>query len=317
MKVFVTGAAGFIGSSLCESLLGDGVEVLGLDNFDDFYSPALKRANLRPSLQSRRFRLVEGDFRDPELLDRILAEARPEAVVHLGARAGVRPSLEQAPLYVDVNVTGTARLLDSSRRHGVQRFLFASSSSVYGKRPVEPFAEEDDADHPVSPYAATKRAGELLCSTHHQLWGLPITCLRFFTVYGPRQRPEMAIHAFARRIAAGEPIAVFGDGSALRDFTYIADIIAGVRAALDRCAGFRILNLGCGRTVRVMDAIRLLEAELGREARIEFQPVEPGDVPVTLANVSAARRELGYEPKVVIEEGIRRFVEWFREQPAG
>jgi len=312
VKVLVTGAAGFIGSWVVERLLDDGHEVLGLDNFDDFYDPAIKRRNIASASAAPGFTLIEGDFRDRELVERLFADRRPNAVIHLGARAGVRPSLENAPLYVDVNLVGTTLLLDASRRHRVQRFVFASSSSVYGERPLEPFRESDDVDRPVSPYAATKRAGELICHTYSHLFGLPITCLRFFTVYGPRQRPEMAIHCFTRLIAGGQPIDVYGDGSALRDFTFIDDIVDGIVAALERCNGFRIYNLGRGDTVRLSDVIAWIEGALGLEARINWLPVEPGDVPTTFADVTLARNELGFDPQVSIRDGIERFVGWFR-----
>jgi UDP-glucuronate 4-epimerase len=314
LKVLITGVAGFIGSFVAERLLADGWEVLGLDSFDDYYAPSIKRANLRGVSSSPRFRLTEGDFRDEALLESLFGEHGPQAVVHLGARAGVRPSLLKAALYADVNVTGTTRLLEACRRHGVEKFLFASSSSVYGKRPLEPFGEEDSADHPLSPYAATKRAGELICHTYHHLFGLDVTCLRFFTVYGPRQRPEMAIHSFTRSIAAGKPIAVFGDGSARRDFTYISDTVDGVARALERCRGYRIFNLGNSNTVELREVIGLIERELGRKAKIENLPEEPGDVPVTFADIRRAREELGYQPRVSIAEGIRSFVRWFERE---
>src|SRR5690606_13083899 len=240
--VLITGAAGFIGSSLAERLTGEGRRAVGLDNFDDFYDPAIKTRNLRNLLANPRFDLVRGDIRDRELLEGLFARHRFGVVVHLAARAGVRPSIAQAPLYADVNVTGTTNLLDLAVRHRVERFIFASSSSVYGARAAEPFREEDAVDAPVSPYAATKRAGELICQTFHGIHGLSIHCLRFFTVYGPRQRPEMAIHAFTRAIDRGDEITVYGDGSALRDFTYIDDIVAGLAASIDTCKAFRIYN---------------------------------------------------------------------------
>ncbi len=314
MKVLVTGAAGFIGSWVVERILADGHDVVGLDNFDDFYDPTIKRRNIETASAHPGFTLIAGDFRDRELVDAIFTEHAPKAVVHLGARAGVRPSLENAPLYVDVNLDGTTVLLDVSRHHGVERFVFASSSSVYGARPLEPFSENDDADSPVSPYAATKRAGELICHTYNHLFGLPITCLRFFTVYGPRQRPEMAIHYFTRAIANGDPINVFGDGSAMRDFTFVDDIVDGVVSAFERCAGFHTYNLGRGDTVRLSDVIEMIESAVGMPAKINYLPTEPGDVPTTFADVSKARAGLGFDPTVSIQEGVTRFVEWFRAQ---
>ena len=263
MKVFVTGAAGFIGSTLVERLLSDGHEVIGLDNFDDFYDPAIKRRNIITASQSSAYTLIEGDFRDKELIDSLFRERRPEGVIHLGARAGVRPSLTKAPLYVDVNLVGTTNLLDASRDHGIGRFVFASSSSVYGARPLEPFKETDEVEKPVSPYAATKRSGELICHTYHHLFDLPISCLRFFTVYGPRQRPEMAIHLFTSKIANGEAIDVFGDGSAQRDFTFIDDIVDGIVASFERASGFKIYNLGRGDTNVLSDVIDKIQESLG------------------------------------------------------
>jgi UDP-glucuronate 4-epimerase len=314
VTVLVTGAAGFIGSFVCERLLAAGGDVVGLDSLDDYYDPSIKRRNLAAASAHPRFRLVEGDFRDRELLERLFAEVRPRAVIHLGARAGVRRSITQPALYADVNLVGTSLVLDASRRHGVESFIFASSSSVYGERPAKPFREDDEVDRPVSPYAATKRGGELLAYTCHHLYGLPVTCLRFFTVYGPRQRPEMAVHAFTRAIAQGEPIEIFGDGSARRDFTYIDDIVDGVMAALERCAGFRVYNLGRGDAVEIGEVIALIERALAAKARIRYRPAEPGDVPVTLADVTRARVELGYRPRVSIAEGVERFIAWFRAQ---
>lgn len=312
MKVLITGVAGFIGSSLCDDLLADGVEVVGLDNFDPYYDPAIKRSNIRAAEASSGFRLVEGDIRDRATVDRLVAETRPDAIVHLAARAGVRPSIENAPLYVDVNLDGTIHLLEACRSHGIPRFIFASSSSVYGARPAEPFSEDDPVDHPVSPYAATKKAGELLCHTYHHLHGLNVTSLRFFTVYGPRQRPEMAIHLFTRRIDREEEITVFGDGTARRDFTYISDIVQGLRAAISHSSGYRIYNLGGGNTVQVREVIASLEERMGRTARVRHLPAAPGDVPNTLADVSRARRELGYRPEFDFAEGLERFVDWYR-----
>ena len=316
LKVLLTGAAGFIGSFVAERLLKEGHEVVGLDNFDPFYDPAIKRHNIRKASESKQFELVEGDFRDVDSVNRLFEESSFDGVIHLGARAGVRPSLEKAPLYVDVNLVGTTNLLDAARHNGVERFVFASSSSVYGARPAEPFREDDDVDHPVSPYAATKRAGELVCWTYNHLFQLPITCLRFFTVYGPRQRPEMAIHYFTRAIDAGEPINVFGDGSAQRDFTYVDDIVDGIMASFDKCEKYHIYNLGGGQTVVLRDLISLIEKTVGKEAKINFLPAEPGDVPTTFADTSRSRAELGYAPKVTVEQGVPLFFEWYREHKA-
>ncbi len=314
MAILVTGGAGFIGSHVCEALLARGEAVVSLDNFDDFYAPAVKRRNLAAAVGHPGFTLVEGDLRDAGALEGLFRRHRVSAVIHLAARAGVRPSIRQPALYADVNVTGTACLLEAARRAGVPKFLFGSSSSVYGVRTGLPFKETDDVDAPASPYAATKRAGELLCRAAHALSRMAITCLRFFTVYGPRQRPEMAIHKFTRLIEGGEPIPLFGDGSTARDYTYIDDIVAGVLGALDACSGFAIYNLGSADPIRLADLVRLLEIALGRKARSAPAPPEPGDVPFTCADVSAAKAAFGYEPKVKIAEGLQRFVAWYRAQ---
>jgi UDP-glucuronate 4-epimerase len=310
--VIVTGAAGFIGSHLCEALLGARWQVVGVDSFDDFYDPQIKRRNLTDCLADDGFTLVEGDIRDPTTVDRALADGG-DVVVHLAARAGVRPSIEQPLLYEQVNVGGTGVLLEAARRHGVERFVLASSSSVYGNNEKIPFSETDSVDFPISPYAATKKAAELLSHTYHHLYGMHVTVLRFFTVYGPRQRPDLAIHKFSRLIDAGRPIPVFGDGSMRRDHTYIDDIIAGVLAAIDRCDGYRIYNLGNANPVSLDELIAAIESALGRKAVIDRQPLQPGDVHQTYADVDRARADLGYEPKTDLQTGLRRFVHWFRK----
>jgi UDP-glucuronate 4-epimerase len=253
-----------------------------------------------------------GDIRDGEALDPLLRGGAVELIVHLAARAGVRPSIQQPLLYQDVNVGGTAVLLEAARRHGVRKFIFASSSSVYGNNRKVPFAESDNVDHPISPYAATKKAGELLCHTYHDLFGIDITCLRLFTVYGARQRPDLAIHKFARLIEAGEPIPVFGDGSMERDHTYIDDIIDGILRAIERCGGYRIYNLGESRPVTLTHLIVALEAALGKQAVINRLPPQPGDVERTYADISLAGQELGYRPATRLEDGLARFVAWLR-----
>jgi UDP-glucuronate 4-epimerase len=314
--VIVTGAAGFIGSHLCEALLGARWQVVGVDSFDDFYDPQIKRRNLTDCLADDAFTLVEGDIRDPTTVDRALADGG-DVVVHLAARAGVRPSIEQPLLYEQVNVGGTGVLLEAARRHGVERFVLASSSSVYGNNEKIPFSETDSVDFPISPYAATKKAAELLSHTYHHLYGMHVTVLRFFTVYGPRQRPDLAIHKFSRLIDAGRPIPVFGDGSMRRDHTYIDDIIAGVLAAIDRCDGYRIYNLGNANPVSLDELIAAIESALGRKAVIDRQPLQPGDVHQTYADVDRARADLGYEPKTDLQTGLRRFVHWFRKSNQG
>jgi UDP-glucuronate 4-epimerase len=311
--ILVTGGAGFIGSCLVDRLLGAGEEVAVLDNFDPFYDPAVKRRNLAGAARSPRFRLVEGDIRDGGLLERTFESLRPRRVVHLAARAGVRPSLEDPAGYADVNVTGTARVLEAARRLGVERLIFGSSSSVYGESGEIPFREEARVDRPVSPYAATKKAGEELAYTCHHLYGLRVICLRFFTVYGPRQRPEMAIHKFTRLIDAGQEVPVFGAGDARRDYTYIDDVLDGLLAALERpLPGYAIYNLGESATTRLDELVAMIEEALGKPARIRRLPAQPGDVPVTCADLTLARRDLGYAPRVAVRDGVRRFVEWYR-----
>lgn len=310
--ILVTGGAGFIGSHLTRRLLARGERVTVLDNFNDFYDPARKRANFAALEGDPPPELVEGDIRDAELVDRIFREGKFDAVVHLAARAGVRPSLEQPILYEDVNCIGTLRLLEAARHHGPETFIFGSSSSVYGTNEKVPFAESDEINQPISPYATTKRSGELLAYNYHHLYGLRISCLRFFTVYGPAQRPEMAIHKFTRLLAEGEPVTLYGDGTTRRDYTYIDDIIDGTVAALDLAPGFEILNLGGSETTALADLVRWLADELAVEPRIEYLPDQPGDVPITYADVSKAHRVLGYAPKVPIRTGLRRFVEWYQ-----
>ncbi len=316
-RALVTGGAGFIGSHLVERLLAEGgFEVTVLDNFDDFYDPRAKRRNIEACARHPACRLVEGDIRDEPLVDRLFREGRFDTVVHIAARAGVRPSVERPLLYEDVNVRGTLVLLEAMRRHGPKEMVFASSSSVYGETAEIPFRETQRVDRPISPYAATKRACELHLATYERLFGISSAVLRFFTVYGPRQRPDLAIARFTRAIARGEPVVVYGDGSARRDFTYVDDTIQGVRAAMDRCRGYEIYNLGESATTSVLELIELLERALGKRARIERAPPQPGDLPVTCADITKARERLGYRPATPIAEGVRRYVEWFRREEA-
>jgi UDP-glucuronate 4-epimerase len=289
--------------------------VVVLDDFDDFYDPSIKRRNVAV-LGAPRLRVVEGDIRDAALVDRVFAEGRFHSVIHLAARAGVRPSIEQAALYTSVNLDGTTCLLEAARRHGVDRFVFGSSSSVYGNNPKVPFAEDDPVDHPVSPYAATKKAGELLCHTHHHLYGMHVACLRFFTVYGPRQRPEMAIHKFTRLLWQGKEVEQFGDGTTARDYTYVSDIVDGILRAWERCRGYRIYNLGGSRTVTLADLLRKIGERLQVPVRVRALPPQPGDVERTWADVSRARDELGWEPRVDLDSGLDLFVDWFRREGA-
>lgn len=309
----MTGAAGFIGSTLVERLLGEGRCVVGLDSFDPFYSERQKEANLEKALASDAFTLVRADIRDAEAMRRQFIEQRPDAVVHLAALAGVRPSLERPAVYADVNVHGSSVVFEAAARHGGPRVVFASSSSVYGERDDGPFRETDPVERPVSPYAATKRAGELVAHTFHHAFGLSVTCARIFTVYGPRQRPDLAICKFARRMLDGKSIPVFGDGSALRDFTYVDDLVDGLVRAVDTDLGFAILNFAGGRTVSVAEMIESLERELGVPAEIETLPEQTGDVKRTWGDISAAREQLGYDPQVSFEEGLARFAAWLRE----
>jgi UDP-glucuronate 4-epimerase len=314
MRALVTGAAGFIGSHVTESLVADGWDVVGIDNFDDFYDPALKRENLRGLKKAKNFKLVEGDIRDPAALEAAAGNGKLDVILHLAARAGVRPSIELPRVYADVNLTGTIEVLELMRRKEVPKLVFASSSSVYGEREGAPFREDDVVDFPISPYAATKKGGELLAYTYHHLHGFAVASLRFFTVYGPRQRPEMAIHKFARAIADGEPITVFGDGTSRRDYTYVDDIVSGVIAAAERAQGYRIYNLGNHRTVELRELIRLLEEDLGKKAEVRHLPAQPGDVPLTCADIQRAQEEIGYNPTVPIERGLELFVEWFEKK---
>lgn len=312
MHILLTGGAGFIGSHLTRTLLAQGHSVDCLDNFNTYYDPAMKRANIAPFAGNPGWRLIEGDILDWPLLQRLFSERRYDRLVHLAARAGVRPSIQEPVLYEQVNVQGTLHLFELCRQHNIDKIVFASSSSVYGINSKVPFSERDPVEHPISPYAATKRAGELMAWTYHHLYGLSISCMRFFTVYGPGQRPDMAIHKFARLIDGGKPLQVFGDGRSRRDYTYIDDIIQGLYAALLRCDGYRIYNLGESSTIELLDLIGLLEGALGRKANLEFFPDQPGDVPITYADISLAQRELDYCPATDIATGIGRFSEWFR-----
>ncbi len=326
-SVLVTGGAGFIGSHLCEELLRNKIPVVILDNHNDFYTPSLKDANLQAVRATAEYsetslKALKGDIRCAADLDRAfsaLERPREAAVVHLAAMAGVRPSLENPSLYTDVNVAGTLQVLEACRRYEISRLAFASSSSVYGNNEKVPFAEEDRVDDPVSPYAATKKAGELLCSTYSGLYGISVAILRFFTVYGPRQRPDLAIHKFCRLLAAEKTIPFFGDGSTRRDYTYVSDTIQGVTGALswlnsDAVARCEIFNLGESQTVSLNSLVELLSTEMGITPRLQRLPMQPGDVVCTFAAIEKARRILGYAPEVSINEGIPRFVAWFRRQ---
>ncbi|MFQ5415893.1 MAG: NAD-dependent epimerase/dehydratase family protein [Myxococcota bacterium] len=314
--VLVTGAAGFIGSTLVDRLLAEGRTVVGFDSFDAFYPEDQKRRNLSGALGSSRFALVEGDIRDQGAVEGVLADRGVEAIVHLAALAGVRPSLQRPADYADVNVRGTGVVLAEAAANGVPHVVFASSSSVYGEREDGPFLETDPVERPISPYAATKRGGELLAHTFHHASGLSVTCARIFTAYGPRQRPDLAIRKFAERMRRGERVPVFGDGQSLRDFTYVDDLVDGLVRAADRPLGFSILNLGAGRQVSILEFVKLLEHELDVVAEIEWLPAQVGDVRRTWADIEAAREALGYAPRTSIEEGIERFVGWLGDLPS-
>jgi UDP-glucuronate 4-epimerase len=314
-SILITGGAGFIGSHLVDHLLTEGDwQVSVVDDFNDFYDPAIKRENAGRHSKDPNYRLFEADIRDKAALEKVFRKQDIQCVVHLAARAGVRPSLQQPLLYAETNINGTMNLLELTQEHGIKHFVFGSSSSVYGINAKVPFSEDDPIRQPISPYAATKAAGELICHTYSHLYEIRCVCLRFFTVYGPRQRPDLAIHKFARLISEGKPIPVFGDGTTRRDYTYVDDIIAGVRAAIDyKGSDYEVVNLGESRTVELNELIALLEKELGRKAEINRQPLQPGDVPQTYADITKARRLLGYIPQTQIEDGIHRFVEWFRK----
>ena len=311
--ILVTGAAGFIGSHLCQKLLADGEGVIGLDNFDPFYDPAVKRANIAQCIKADNFELASGDIRDAEFVEHILKNHNIDIIVHLAAKAGVRGSIEDPLGYADVNVNGTVVMLEAARKYGIDKFVFASSSSVYGNNAKVPFCEIDNVDFPISPYAATKKAGELICHTYSHLYNMNITCLRFFTVYGPRQRPDLAIHKFARLMEAGRAIPVFGNGSMRRDHTYIDDIIDGVVAATASCKGFEIYNLGNSTPVRLDELVSEIEKSLGKKAIINRLPEQPGDVKQTYADVTKACQQLGYNPKTEIADGLAKFTEWLRK----
>ena len=315
-NILVTGGAGFIASHLVDHLLRiGGARVTVVDNFNDFYDPVIKRANIAAHLERDDFELVEADIADRRVMYRLFARARFDCVVHMAARAGVRPSLQDPLAYEEANVRGTFTLLEAAHRNGVSRFIFGSSSSVYGANSKVPFSEDDPVATPISPYAATKIAGEAACHVYSHLYDLRVVCLRLFTVYGARQRPDLAIHKFARLISQGRPVPIYGDGASRRDYTYIDDIISGIVAAMnyDR-SQFEVFNLGESQTVELRRLVELLEQALGKRALIDRQPPQPGDVPVTCADISKARRLIGYNPQTTIEAGLERFVDWFKGQ---
>lgn len=323
--ILVTGGAGFIGSHLTKALLKSQQKVIVLDNFNDFYDPEIKRGNIKAittkmaelGIPEDHFQIVEGDIRNTEQMDKLFASFSIQLVVHLAAMAGVRPSISVPLLYNDVNINGTLNLLELCRKYGVKKFVFASSSSVYGNNKKVPFSETDFVDHPVSPYAATKRAGELLCHTYHHLYGMDIACLRFFTVYGPGQRPDLAIHKFTKLIINDEEVPFYGDGTTERDYTYIEDIIDGVVKAIQWVqAGqglYEIFNLGESRTVNLKEMVTTLEKEIGKKAKLKVLPMQPGDVQRTYADITKAQKILGYQPTTAFEDGIKQFIQWYKE----
>ena len=314
-NVLITGGAGFIGSNLVDKLFAEGGwKIAVVDDLNDFYSPETKRRNIAAHLGNENFKLYEADIRDAAALEQIFSETQFDVIVHLAARAGVRPSLAEPKLYAETNINGTLNLLELAREHEVKQFVFGSSSSVYGVNEKVPFAEDDPIFNPISPYAATKGAGELICHTYSHLYDMRCVCLRFFTVYGARQRPDLAIHKFTRMIDEGRAIPVFGDGSTRRDYTYVDDILQGVRAAMEYSgSNYEIFNLGESQTVELRELIALIERSLDKSAVIDRQPMQPGDVPVTYADISRAREKLGYNPTTKIADGIPKFVEWYRE----
>ncbi|HEY3841464.1 MAG TPA: NAD-dependent epimerase/dehydratase family protein [Bryobacteraceae bacterium] len=316
-KAFVTGGAGFVGSHLVERLLAENWRVTVLDNFDPFYDPAIKRRNLAAFSDSPAFRLIEGDIRDRASLDR--ARGDYDVVVHLAAKAGVRPSIDDPLTYQEVNVCGTQNLLEMARAIGVKQFVFGSSSSVYGVNPDVPWREDDSVLLPISPYASTKVSGELLGHVYSHLYGIGFVALRFFTVYGPRQRPDLAIHRFARQILSGEPVTIYGDGRTRRDYTFVDDIVSGIRAAMDFSGSpYEVINLGCGNPVSLMDMVEAVEGAVGKRAIRHYREEQPGDVPQTYASIAKARKLLGYEPRIGLTEGVRSFVSWLQSAaPAG
>ena len=318
MTILVTGAAGFIGSHLCETLLKDGHRVVGLDNFDPFYDPAVKWSNTRWALDQPGYKLEQGDIRDRQLLRQIFTQQPVDVVIHLAAKAGVRPSILHPGEYFDVNVNGTLQILESMAEARVKRLLFASSSSVYGNQAKTPFSETDDVSHPISPYAASKRSGELLAHTYHHLYGMDVACLRLFTVYGPRQRPDLAIHKFAQLALENRPIPLYGDGRTRRDYTFVADIVQGMRQLLELPSwGYEIFNLGGGKPVTLMDMVRALETALKRSLEVQFMPKQAGDVEQTFADVRKAFQYFGYQPRVDLQEGVKQFTAWLQHTVAG
>ncbi|MEP6950548.1 MAG: GDP-mannose 4,6-dehydratase [Ginsengibacter sp.] len=317
MRILITGVAGFIGSHLGEKLLSLRHTVVGIDNFDPFYPRELKVENLKQLNNSEGFSFYEEDIRNRLSINEIFESNKIDVVIHLAAKAGVRPSIENAGEYYEVNVNGTLNLLECMRQNGILKLIFASSSSVYGNNTKVPFSEMDPVDNPISPYASTKKSGELLCHVYSHLYGFDITCLRFFTVFGPRQRPDLAIHKFTRLIDLDRPLPFFGDGSTARDYTYIDDIVGGIICSLDKLEGFHIYNLGESRVITLNELIKTIENVINKRAILDRQPLQPGDVKLTFADITKAKEEIGYDPKYNLEIGIEKFVNWYKENKAG
>jgi UDP-glucuronate 4-epimerase len=314
MNILLTGGSGFIGSTLADFLLTAGHSIINLDDFNDFYDPKIKRSYIQKALRHKNYTLIEGNILDETLVKNAIKTHNIDTIIHLAARAGVRPSIEQPMLYQKTNIEGTLVLLEAARHANIKKFLFASSSSVYGNNEKTPFSETDNVDNPISPYAATKKAGELLCSNYHHLYNIPIACLRFFTVYGPRQRPEMAIHKFTRMIDEGIPIPVFNNGKCLRDYTYVEDIVRGIDNILNSDSlTFDIVNLGESDTISTLDLIRLIEESLGKKAILNCLPAQAGDVEKTFADISHAKKTYNYNPTTKIQNGVPLFIDWYRK----
>lgn len=312
MNILITGAAGFIGSHISEYFIEKGNRVIGIDNYDDFYPAHFKDSNISGLIKSPEFQFYKSDLRDEKTIDSIFAKENIGLVIHLAAKAGVRPSIENITEYYDVNVNGSISLLETMRKYSVKKMLFASSSSVYGNNPKVPFSESDRVDDPISPYASTKKSGELLCHVYTHLYGFDITCLRFFTVFGPRQRPDLAIHKFTRLIDLGKPIPFFGDGNTARDYTYIDDIVNGISCAANHMSGYKIYNLGESRTITLKQLVESIEKAVGKPAILNKLPLQQGDVKITYADISKAKSEIGYQPKFDLETGINNFVKWYQ-----
>jgi UDP-glucuronate 4-epimerase len=311
MNILVTGASGFIGSHVCEHFLDGGNSVIGIDNFDDFYPKYIKQANIADIQSNAKFKFYEMDIRHAAKLDKLFTDHQIDLVIHLAAKAGVRPSMDSIAEYYDVNIQGTICVLEVMRKHQVKKMLFASSSSIYGNNKKVPFSETDLVDSPISPYAATKKSGELLCHVYCQLYEFDITCLRFFTVYGPRQRPDLAIHKFTKLINEGIPIPIFGDGSTSRDYTYIKDIVEGIDCAQNYLHRYKIYNLGESRVVSLSKLTQTIGEILGKKVFCTYLPMQPGDVTITYADISKAKSEIGYNPQYDLYQGITEFVKWY------